>query len=39
VSFAVSTAGSIGIKTVKLMTVEEIDSALKRKVDYKPPGG
>jgi uncharacterized protein with GYD domain len=39
VSFAVSSGGTVGIKTVKLMTVEEIDAALKRKVDYRPPGG
>jgi uncharacterized protein with GYD domain len=38
VSFAVSTGGTVGIKTVKLMTVEEIDSALKRSVSYRPPG-
>ena len=38
VSFAVSTGSTVGIKTVKLMTVEEVDSALKRKVSYKPPG-
>ena len=38
VSFAVSTGSTVGIKTVKLMTVEEVDSALKRKVTYKPPG-
>ena len=38
VSFAVSSGGTVGIKTVKLMTVEQVDSALKRKVDYRPPG-
>jgi len=38
-SFAVSSGGTVGIKTVKLMTVDEIDAALKRKVDYRPPGG
>ncbi len=37
-SFAVSSAGTVGIKTVKLMTVEEVDSALKRSVTYRPPG-
>ena len=38
VSFAVSSAGSVGIKTVKLMTADEVDSALKRSVTYRPPG-
>jgi uncharacterized protein with GYD domain len=38
VSFAVSSSGTVGIKTVKLMTVEELDSALKRSVGYRPPG-
>jgi uncharacterized protein with GYD domain len=38
VSFAVSTGSTIGIKTVKLMTVEEVDAALKRSVSYRPPG-
>ena len=38
VSFAVSTGSSVGIKTVKLMTVAEVDAALKRSVKYRPPG-
>ena len=38
VSFAVSSGGTVGIKTVKLMTVEQVDAALKRSVKYKPPG-
>jgi uncharacterized protein with GYD domain len=39
VSFAVSSAGAVAIKTVKLLTVEEVDAALKRSVSYRPPGG
>ena len=38
VSFAVQHRQHVGIKTVKLMTVEEVDAALKRSVSYRPPG-
>ena len=37
-SFAVSSSGTVGVKTVKLLTVEEVDAALKRSVTYRPPG-
>jgi uncharacterized protein with GYD domain len=37
-SFAVSSSGTVGVKTVKLLTAEEVDDALKRSVTYRPPG-
>jgi uncharacterized protein with GYD domain len=38
VSFAVSGSGTVAVRTVKLLTPEEIDEALKRPVTYRPPG-
>jgi uncharacterized protein with GYD domain len=31
--------GLVNIRTVVLLTVEEIDEATKKSVDYRPPGG
>jgi uncharacterized protein with GYD domain len=39
VSLAVNSAGAVQIKTVPLMSVEELDEAAKKSVDYSPPGG
>jgi uncharacterized protein with GYD domain len=39
ISLAVASIGSARIKTVPLLTVEEIDEAAKKSVDYRPPGG
>jgi uncharacterized protein with GYD domain len=38
-SMAVSATGLVRTITTPLMTVEEADAALKKKVSYKPPGG
>jgi uncharacterized protein with GYD domain len=39
ISLAVNSTGSVEIKTVPLLTVEEVDEAAKKSVDYRPPGG
>jgi uncharacterized protein with GYD domain len=39
VALAVNSTGSAQIKTVVLMTPEEVDAAAKQQVDYRPPGG
>jgi uncharacterized protein with GYD domain len=36
---AASGGGVASIKTVVLLTPEEVDQAAQRKVDYRPPGG
>jgi uncharacterized protein with GYD domain len=38
-SIAVNTAGAATSEVVVLLTPEEIDSAAKLSVDYRPPGG
>jgi len=38
-AFAVGASSATTVTTVKLMTVEEADGALRRSVDYRPPGG
>ena len=38
-SMAVNARGAVSIKTTVLMTVEEVDSATKMTVNYRPPGG
>jgi uncharacterized protein with GYD domain len=38
-SLAVAAAGAVTIRTVVLLTPEEIDQATKKTVDYRPPGG
>jgi uncharacterized protein with GYD domain len=37
-SLAVSQGGGVNLKTVVLMTPEEMDQAGKKAVDYRPPG-
>jgi uncharacterized protein with GYD domain len=37
VALAVSEAGGASVRTVVLLTPEEVDSAVKRSVDYRPP--
>jgi uncharacterized protein with GYD domain len=37
VAFAVSAAGGASVRTVVLLTPEEVDVAAKRSVDYRPP--
>ncbi len=38
VSIAVAASGLVRLRTTPLLTVEEVDKALKKSVDYKPPG-
>jgi uncharacterized protein with GYD domain len=38
-SFAVNGSGAIATKTVVLMTPEEVDRAMKKKVAFRAPGG
>jgi uncharacterized protein with GYD domain len=37
-SLVVNVSGSVNIKTVVLLTPEEVDEATKKSVDYRPPG-
>jgi uncharacterized protein with GYD domain len=38
-AFTVGASAATSVTTVKLMTVEEADAALRRSVDYRAPGG
>jgi len=38
ISLAVMSTGAARTKTTVLLTPEEIDQAVKRRVDYEPPG-
>jgi len=38
VALAVNAAGAVTLRTVVLLTPEEIDAAAERSVDYRPPG-
>ena len=38
VSLAVNQSGAVQLKTIVLMTVEEMDQAAKKTVAYRPPG-
>jgi uncharacterized protein with GYD domain len=38
VALTVNAAGGATVKTVVLLTPEEVDAAAKRSVDYRPPG-
>ncbi len=37
-SMTVGASGALGIRTVALLTTDEVDAAAKRSVDYTPPG-
>ena len=39
VALTVNAAGGATVRTVALLTPEEVDAAAKRSVDYSPPGG
>jgi uncharacterized protein with GYD domain len=39
VAIAINSSGAVSIQTTKLLSVEQIDEALRRSVDYTPPGG
>ncbi|MBN2389467.1 MAG: GYD domain-containing protein [Anaerolineae bacterium] len=38
VSFAGNVSGTFGIKTIVLLTPEEVDEAIRKSVDFRPPG-
>ena len=38
VALTVNASGGVTVKTVALLTPEEVDAAAKRSVDYRPPG-
>ena len=38
VALTVNASGAVAVKTVVLLTPEEVDAAAKRAVDYRPPG-
>lgn len=37
-SIAINGSGAVSTSTTKLLTVEQVDEALRRSVDYRPPG-
>ena len=39
VSLAINASGAVNLKTVALVTPEEVDEAVKKSVPYRPPGG
>ena len=38
VAIAINSSGAVSIHTTKLLTVEQVDEALRRTVNYQPPG-
>jgi uncharacterized protein with GYD domain len=38
ISVAVNAVGAVRLRTIQLLTPEEMDSATKKSVDYRPPG-
>jgi uncharacterized protein with GYD domain len=38
VAIAINSSGAVTTRTTKLLTVDQIDEALRRTVDYRPPG-
>ncbi len=38
VAIAINSSGAVSTRTTKLLTVEQVDEALRRTVDYQPPG-
>jgi len=37
-SLAINSTGAVQVTTIPLMSVEEMDAACKKSVDYRPPG-
>jgi uncharacterized protein with GYD domain len=37
-SLTIAAAGAVSLRTVPLMTADEVDEAIKRRVDYRAPG-
>jgi uncharacterized protein with GYD domain len=38
VAIAINSSGVVSTRTTKLLTVDQVDDALRRSVDYRPPG-
>lgn len=38
VALAINRTGAVTVRTTKLLTVDQVDEALRRSVDYRPPG-
>jgi uncharacterized protein with GYD domain len=38
VAIAINSSGAVSIRTTKLLTVEQVDDALGRSVNYQKPG-
>ena len=38
-SLAANATGAVKVKTIALLTPEEVDQAVKQTVEYRPPGG
>ena len=38
IALTVNASGAVAVKTVVLLTPEEVDAAAKRSVEYRPPG-
>jgi len=38
IAIAINSTGAVSINTTKLLSVDQIDEALRRSVDYQPPG-
>ena len=39
ISIAINSVGAVQVKTVPLLTAEDLDEATKKSVEYRPPGG
>jgi uncharacterized protein with GYD domain len=39
ISLTINAQGAVQLKTVELLTPEQVDEAAKKSVDYTPPGG
>ena len=39
VAIAINSSGAVSTHTTKLLTVDQVDEALRRTVNYTPPGG
>ena len=37
-TLAINSSGAISVRTTKLLTADQVDAALQRPVDYRPPG-
>jgi uncharacterized protein with GYD domain len=38
VAMVINSSGAVSVRTTKLLTVDQVDDALRRSVEYRPPG-